>query len=295
MMNKTENAAILKSLRTIPQFQSLTDAELKVILEASENGIEHYPAKELILREAELGDCMYVIVDGRVEVTVRGETGGREITIATLHSGAFFGEQALLPGSSGRRNANVRAVYDCKLFRIIKKYVLLHVQHDDSVEYEEEQALTLSNYVDSPEDKDIKNLLKSMRLFRGLLPGEISNFREWTEVVTVGADELVIKENQPGEHVFVVLEGTAEVFLLDSEGKVITLAEQRRGNYFGEQALMPDTDGKRNAYVRMDQAGRLLKIHKKYFHLLLDRDSKLAETLRKIGKLQRDVKTKLLE
>ncbi len=294
MMTKTEIAAILKSLRNIPLFHSLNDAELRAILEAPENRIEDFAAKKLIIREAELGDCMYVIIDGSVEVMVRGEAGGREITIATLHNGDFFGEQALLPGGSGRRNASVRALYDCRLFRIAKKHVLLHVQQDESEE-EEAEALTLSSYLDRPEDDDIKKLLKSMRLFRSLKPQEISNFRDWAEVVDVGPGEFVIKENQPGDYLYVVLDGSVEIFLLDPDGKIVILAEHKRGHYFGEQALMPDSDGKRNAYVRMEQQGRLLKIPKQYFRLLLDRDSKLAETLSKIGKLQKDVNSKLIE
>ncbi|MDZ7736552.1 MAG: cyclic nucleotide-binding domain-containing protein [Gammaproteobacteria bacterium] len=294
MMSKSETAAILRSLRKIPLFNSLNDAELRAILEAPENGIESYPSKKHIVREAELGDCMYVIVEGSVEVMIRAESGGRDITIATLYAGDFFGEQALLPGGTGRRNASVRAMHDCKVFQIAKKYVLLNIQQEDFDEVDSEDV-TVTNFVETPEDKDIKDLLKSMRLFRSLKPQEIETFREWTEVVDVGPGEFVIKEDQPGEHLFIVLDGTVEIFLLDNEGKVVILAQHKRGNYFGEQALMPGSDGKRNAYVRMDQKGRLLKVPKQYFRLLLDRDSKLAETLGKIGKLQKDVNTKLAD
>lgn len=292
MMSKSETAAIVRSLRQIPLFNSLNDTELKGILEAPENGIETYPSKQLIIREAELGDCMYVIVEGTVEVMIRAESGNRDITIATLYAGDFFGEQALLPGGTGRRNASVRALHECKLFRIAKKYVLLNVQQQDYDDVDSEDV-TVTNFTESPEDKDIKDLLKSMRLFRSLKPQEIEAFREWAEIIEVGPGEFVIKEDQPGEHLFVVLEGTVEIFLLDNEGKVVILAQHKRGNYFGEQALMPGSDGKRNAYVRMDQKGRLLKVPKHYFRLILDRDSKLAETLGKIGKLQKDVNTKL--
>ena len=296
MMSKSETATILRSLREIPIFQSLNDDELKAILEASENDIESYSSKQLIIREAELGDCMYVIVEGSVEVILRGESGGRDITIGTLHTGDFFGEQALLPGGTGRRNASVRAMFDCKVFRIAKKYVLLHIQQDEYSDAIDEQSnlVTVSNFDEGKEDKEIKDLLKSMRLFRSLKPQEIDKFREWTEVQDVGPGEFIIKENQAGDYLYVVLDGTVEIFLLDSNGKVVILAQHKRGNYFGEQALLPDSDGKRNAFVRMDQNGRLLKVPKQNFRLLLDRDSKLAETLSKIGKLQKDINTKLV-
>lgn len=292
MMSKTEIATILGSLRKIPLFNSLNNAELQGIIEAPENGMEHFDSKSIILREEQQGDCMYVIVEGSAEVIVHGESGGRDITLATLYKGDFFGEQALLPGGSGRHNASIRSLHECRLFRIAKKHVLLNIQHEE----EPVAKSTASNdYIETPEDQGIKDILKSMRLFRSLQPEEIFDFRNWTEVIDSGPGELIIKEDQTGEHLYVVLDGTVEVFLLDNEGKVIVLAEHKRGNYFGEQALMPGSNGKRNAYVRTNGRARLLKIPRKYFRLLLDRDSKLAETLEKIGRLQKNINSRLME
>jgi voltage-gated potassium channel len=65
-----------------------------------------FPDGAVIVRRGEIGDCMYFVVDGEVEIDVRP-------TAVTLGSGTFFGEAALLTGDP--RNASVFAARDCTL------------------------------------------------------------------------------------------------------------------------------------------------------------------------------------
>ena len=268
-------------LRKIPLFESLSNAELQEIINSSDNGHEEYEVKKGIIREEEIGDCMYVLLEGVVEVSIRGGGGNREITIATLRQGDFFGEQSLLPGGTGRRNASVKSLYPTKLFRIDKKHVLLHVGGLDESEDITVQAL-------KPEDKEVRNMLGELRLFQSLSDAELDTYRTWTEVLTVGPGEFVVKEAEPGEHLYVILDGIIEIFILDEDGKINILARLHPGDYFGEQALMPGSTGERNAYARTDNATRLIKIGKEYFRLALKRDSVLAAALNKVGNAQKE-------
>jgi CRP-like cAMP-binding protein len=269
-------------LRKIPIFQSLTDDELTQILQAPENEIAEYAQKQAIIREAEIGDCMYIELEGTVEVSIRGVSGGRDINIATLNAGDFFGEQSLLPGGTGRRNASVRAAYDSKLLRIDKKYVLLGIESG----LDESEDITVPAFL--PEEKEVRDMLRSIRLFEMTTPEELDTYRDWTEVITVGPGEFVLKESQPGEHLYVILDGVVEVFILDDDGRVTILAELHPGDYFGEQALMPGGSGERNAFVRTDKKTRLIKVARDYFRLILNRDSELYEALNKVGQAQRE-------
>lgn len=61
---------------------------------------------ELIIRQGDLPDKFYIIVQGAVEV-FRAEADGQERILQTLDSGDYFGEIGLLEGS--RRIASVRA------------------------------------------------------------------------------------------------------------------------------------------------------------------------------------------
>jgi CRP-like cAMP-binding protein len=274
-------------LKKIPIFASLSDAELSEIIKSPDNGYEEYGMKQGIIREQEIGDCMYVILEGTVEVSIRSGTGGREITIATLRDGDFFGEQSLLPGSEGRRNASVRAFQPSKLFRIDKKHVLLNVNGID----ESEDVTAIPAFKE--EEKQVRRMLRKLRLFESLTDVELDSYRSWTEIITVGPGDFIVKESEPGDHLYVILDGIVEVFIIDEDGKINILARLKPGEYFGEQALMDDSSGERNAYVRTDNETRLIKIAKEYFQLALKRDSALAKALSKIGDAQKEENTKL--
>ncbi len=271
-------------LSNIPIFASLSRDELTNIINSPDNGYAEYEMKERIIREEEIGDCMYVIIDGTVEVSIRGGSGGREITIATLRKGDFFGEQSLLPDSTGRRNASVRALHPSKLFRIDKKHVLLHVGGLSDSEDITVPAATAPAL--SEEDSKVRKMLSEQRLFQTLAEGELDNFKTWTEVVKVGPGDFVVKENDAADFLFVILDGIVEIFMIDEEGKIEILAKLKPGDYFGEQALMPGASGKRNAYARTDNETRLIKVAKEYFKLALKRDSTLAIDLLKKGQAQ---------
>lgn len=268
-------------LHSIPLFKSLSDDDLLDIINSPENGIEDYGQREIIVREAEVGDCMYIVLDGFVEVTIRSSASDREVGIATLRPGDFFGEQSLLPCGTGRRNASVRALHSAKVFRIDKKYVLLGIKRDDEdIDDTDSEDTTVINAKFEPDE--VRDLIMDMRLFKHLNTQELATIRDWTEVVSFGPGDFVVKKFQKGEHLFVILDGTVEVFTLDDDGEVIVLAELKAGEFFGEQALMPDNKGKRNAFVRANHKTRMIKIPKEYFRLILSRDKEIEAQLRAI-------------
>jgi len=71
-----------------------------------------FSAGSVVIREGERGDSCYLVCDGELEVVIN-EADCRERTLATLGSGALFGEAALL--HDGPRNATVRALTEAKL------------------------------------------------------------------------------------------------------------------------------------------------------------------------------------
>lgn len=270
--------ANIELLRHVPIFSSLSDEDLQRVVSSPNNGVIDYRPLDPIVEENDIGDCMYIILEGTVDVRIKA-VDGREITIATLKAGEFFGEQALLPGSSGRRNATVRALQTCRLFKIAKADMSVGFGLADDPGLPELTSL-------ASEEEHVRMLLRSVRLFRSLSSHDLDRVGDWTEVVNYAAGEIIVREEEEGDFMYVVLEGAVEVFVIDDDGKIVVLARLTRGHYFGEQALLPNSTGRRNANVRADEQSTVVRVAKRYFQLIVNHDNKLMLALKAVGEAQ---------
>jgi voltage-gated potassium channel len=84
------------------------------------------PARTMIIRKGQAGDCMYFITAGEVEVDLPGKK-------LTLGDGAFFGEMALL--GNNLRNANITTTRVSKLLVLdLVDFRMLMARHPDLAE-----------------------------------------------------------------------------------------------------------------------------------------------------------------
>ena len=104
-------------LQRLALFGDLEAGELKALAAVAQ--VVQFPASALIFREGEAGDCAYVVVRGSVQVFAI-DRNGDEVVLAQFGELGHVGEQSLLPGRSGRRNASLRACEDTTLLRIPK-------------------------------------------------------------------------------------------------------------------------------------------------------------------------------
>jgi Transmembrane secretion effector/Cyclic nucleotide-binding domain len=75
-----------------------------------------------IVREGEVADALYVLVEGEVEVTAHGEDGGTDRVLRRMSGPTYFGEIGVLGGIP--RTATVTAVTDCRCERIAGETLL---------------------------------------------------------------------------------------------------------------------------------------------------------------------------
>ena len=69
-----------------------------------------------VLRQGDTADALYVLTDGRIEVTARRERGRKEHHIRFMTAPSYVGEIGLLQGIA--RTATVTAIEPCRLWRI---------------------------------------------------------------------------------------------------------------------------------------------------------------------------------
>lgn len=114
----------LNILKSIPLFSELSEKDLERVIQAANR--QRYHKENLILIEEEVGSSMFVILEGRVKIS-RISDDGREVILAILSEGDFFGEMSLLDGQT--RSANVTAIDESELL-VIRREEFLQILHD---------------------------------------------------------------------------------------------------------------------------------------------------------------------
>jgi signal transduction histidine kinase len=113
--------SIARVLKDIPFFSHLSEPELERV--AAHGQIVTRQPGEIVVREGNAADSMYVILEGRVRV-YKSDEAGAQIDIATLETASFFGELALL--DQGTRSATVACLTPCQFF-ILDQPSFLHL------------------------------------------------------------------------------------------------------------------------------------------------------------------------
>jgi CRP-like cAMP-binding protein len=94
------------ALRTAPLFAPLDERQRSRVGDLMT--VRRFEAGTTILRQGSSAVALYLLLDGRVEVSREPEEGGRPVTLATLEPGDVFGEMAVLDDAT--RSSSVTAM-----------------------------------------------------------------------------------------------------------------------------------------------------------------------------------------
>lgn len=81
---------------------------------APHGAVRSFPKGAVVVNEGDTTDSLYVVLSGRVKVFVSGEDG-KEVVVATIEAGNYFGELVL---DGGPRSASVMTLEPCRFFLI---------------------------------------------------------------------------------------------------------------------------------------------------------------------------------
>ena len=108
--------------------------------------------------------------------------------------------------------------------------------------------------------------LRRVPLFAGLAEEDLERLYQMAETVFIPAGQLVLQEGEPGDALYVVLDGELEITKRQG-GQDILLAVSRAGEFLGEMSLLEQRP--RSASVRTLRESRLLVISQAAFQTLL--------------------------
>lgn len=90
-----------------------------------------YKDGEIIIRQGDVGECMFVIQEGKVEILLEKED--QEVPLAVKGEGDFIGEMAIFDRDV--RSATVRALGMVRVLTVDKKNFLRRIHQDPSLAF----------------------------------------------------------------------------------------------------------------------------------------------------------------
>ena len=97
-----------------------------------------YADREIVVRQGDVGDCLFVVQDGEVEVVAEHE--GHETVLRVLGSGEIVGEMAVFDRVV--RSATVRAKGLARLLTVDRKNFLRRINEDPSIAFRVVEGLS---------------------------------------------------------------------------------------------------------------------------------------------------------
>lgn len=207
-------AALSKAISKNVLFSHLDENERSDIFDAM-FPVNFLPG-EAIIQQGDEGDNFYVIDQGEVEVYVNNEL------VTTIGEGGTFGELALIYGTP--RAATVRAKTDVKLWGI------------DRDSY---RRILMGSTI--RKRKMYEEFLSRVSILESLDKWERLTVADALEPVSFSDKETIVRQGEPGDDFYIIVEGTAMVLQYRAEGEdPVEVGRLGQSDYFGEIALLLD-------------------------------------------------------
>lgn len=175
-----------------------------------------YIAGSIIIKEGDVGSIVYVMEEGRVEVSRENKY------LSTLAPGKVFGELAILYNC--KRTATIKAASDCKLWAI-----------------ERQCFQTIMMRTGLIRQAEYNDFLKSVPIFKDLPEETLIKISDVLEETFYKEGDYIIRQGARGDTFFIISKGKVKVTMKQpnsTEEKYIRTLY--KGDFFGEKALQGD-------------------------------------------------------
>jgi len=140
-------------------FEQLSDEQIDKV-RARTNRLTVQP-NEIICAEGDPGDCMYIMLSGRVKITAADDSG-REVALNVLDIGDHFGELSILTGQP--RAATATAIVTSDLLQLGREDFLYFLHH--MPKFAANVSRTISRWLQNQAAGQRRQPIQSVALFR---------------------------------------------------------------------------------------------------------------------------------
>lgn len=241
-----------KTLRRFVPFDSLSENHIRDVVRLAK--VIKLPSGRNIFRRNQITRTSFYLLTGKVELL------DEENRIQTVNADSKESRYAL--DNKQPHSMSATAASEVTLLSVDKDQLDLVLTWDQAGNYLV-QELTNQN----PEEECWMSNLLASSLLAKVPPANIQSLFQKFASQTLYANQVVIREGEPGDWFYVIQEGQAIVTRKDNAGQTSVLAQLNPGQFFGEEALVSDEP--RNATVTMKTKGVLMKLDKEDFKKLL--------------------------
>jgi len=250
---KTEEqkTSIAEAIRASVVFQNITDAQRELIYKVMEP--MEVKAGQWIIKQGTVGDRFYIVDEGSFEVRILAENEKDEAgdggNLVHSYEGSrknnshpSFGELALM--YSAPRAASIIAQTDGHLWAL-HRYAYKEITEEKLVAR-----------------KDSEKILKKIDFFKSFMDEQLSDLSSYLCETKYGKGDIIIKEGEVGDSIFIVLPGGSCESVCSGEDGTLSKSTLKINDFFGEEILKGGRESKYLSTVTAKSKSTFLTLQK---------------------------------
>ena len=241
----------------LPLLVALTEDARRLVLQSFEP--VSFGFGSVIVEEGETGDSLYVLVSGTARALKQGHDG-HEVSLHVLKPGDMFGEAALL--DERPRSATVRASSPVEALKLDKAVFLAAVDLQPEIGEQLEQQISRYRH---------RDLFRLSSAFSRIADETLDDLIDSLEPLHADKGEIVVRQGEASTCMYFVEDGRLRAVWQTEDGNRGDVAYLRRGDFFGERALL--LGAPRAVTIEAVTPASLLVLQEEDFRRLLERDA----------------------
>lgn len=233
-----------EAVRDIFLFRALDEEQMQEVLDAMfERKVQ---PGDIVIKQGDDGDNFYIIQQGLYHVFVAIDKNEKGNMVGKYEDSGSFGELALMYNMP--RAATVEAVTNGSLWAMNRQTF---------------RRIVLKNAF--KKRKEYEQLLESVPMLKSLEPYERMNLCDALMPKHYTNGELIIRQGDKADGMYFIEEGTVKVTMVTSEGpergKQVEMSRLKKGEYFGELALVTQKPRAASVYALGNVKLAFLDVH----------------------------------